>query len=174
MEASFDHGQLVVSGSGIAAYLDISSEQGRGFLKFLVGDAQRCQLQQRVGEIGIRAQGRLEELFGGRLISLPSFDVTHVEQAGSVVRVELKPLLEIFFGFIESPQMAVGETHKDIGARRRFELDQRFKFLDRLFGFSRHEVALAQRGMEIGPLGARFSCRTPAAGSHPRNNSATC
>ena len=46
VEAPLDHGELVVSGSGVAADLDISSEQGRRFLKFLVGDSQICQLQQ--------------------------------------------------------------------------------------------------------------------------------
>ena len=60
VQAPLDHGELVVSGSWVAAYLDVSSEQGRGFLKFLVGDSQIGQLQQRFGEIRIRFQRLLK------------------------------------------------------------------------------------------------------------------
>src|SRR5258705_7755123 len=48
MEAPLDHGELVVTRSGVAAYFHVSSEKLGGLFQFLVFDAQIRQLQQRV------------------------------------------------------------------------------------------------------------------------------
>ena len=101
-------------------------------------------------------QRLLKELFGGRLISLPPFDVAHVEQAGSVVGIELQTLLKIFSGLIEASQMAVRESQKSVGSRRGIELDQDFELVDRFLRLAGHEIAFAQRGVKIGAFGSDF------------------
>src|SRR4029077_4088188 len=121
METSLDHGKLVVSGSGVAADFDVSSEQNCGFLKFLVRDSQIGQLQQRFGEVRIRLEGSLNEPFGGCLISLPLFDVSQVEQARSVAGIEPEALLEISSGLVEAPQVPVRESQRCIGGGRGVE-----------------------------------------------------
>ena len=55
--------------------------------------------------------------------------------------------------------MPVRESQKCIGARRGIQSDQSFEFLDRLLHFSRHEIALAQGGVKIGPLRSDFQTR---------------
>ena len=45
MEAPLNHGELVVSGSRVAADFDVSTKQSGRFLELLVGDSQVGQLQ---------------------------------------------------------------------------------------------------------------------------------
>ena len=86
------------------------------------------------------------------MISLPLLDVTHVEQARSVVRIELEPSLEIFARFVESPEMPVRKPHERVGARGGIHFDQRFELVDGFLGFPRHEIAFAERRAKIGAL----------------------
>ena len=67
-------------------------------------------------------------------------------------RIELQSFLEIFSGFIEAAQVTVRESQKCVGARRRVELHQFLKFVDRLFSFARHEVAFPECSAQVGPL----------------------
>ena len=95
-------------------------------------------------------------MFGGRLISLALFNVTQVEQARSVVRIELQALLKIFSGLVEAPQMAVREPHERIGTRGRIQFDQSFELFDGLFRFAGHEITFAESGVQIGALRSNF------------------
>ncbi len=147
MEAAFDHGELVVTRSGVAAHFHVSSEKLGGLFQFLVFDAQVRQLQQRVGEIRIRTQRLLQQLFGFGVISLMLLDIAHVKQAGSVAWIELETFLKVFPGFFEPPEMAVREAHKRVRAWRGIQLDQVFELFDGLFHLAGHEIALAQSGV---------------------------
>ena len=86
------------------------------------------------------------------MVSLPLFDVTHVEQAGSVVRIFLQPRLEILASLIESSEVPVSKTHESIRARRRVQFDQCLELVDGLRGLPGHKIALAQRRAKIRAL----------------------
>ena len=79
MEAPLHHGELVISGSGVAADFYISSKQVGGLFQSLVGDSQIGQLQERFRIIRIRPESLLKQLFGPRVISLALLDVAHVK-----------------------------------------------------------------------------------------------
>ena len=101
----------------------------------------------------------LKEPFGGRLISLPLFDVAQVEQARSVVGIELEALLEISSGLVEASQVPVRESQSCIGGSRGVEADQNFELLNGLLHSVGHEIAFAQGGVKIGAFRSDFQAR---------------
>ncbi len=66
----------------------------------------------------------LKELLGARVIALALFDESHIEEARSVVRIEFESVVEVFQGFIEASEMAVGESHEGVGSGRGIEFDE--------------------------------------------------
>jgi DNA-binding transcriptional regulator of glucitol operon len=79
MEVPLHHGEFVVSGSRVAADLNISVEQVCSFGKSLLGNTQIRQFQQRFGQAGVGAQGLLKQRFSGSVVSLPLLDITDVK-----------------------------------------------------------------------------------------------
>jgi len=54
----------------------------------------------------------LKKYLRAHVISLPLFDVTHVEQARSVAGIEFEAGFEVFASFVEASKMPVREAHK--------------------------------------------------------------
>ena len=98
----------------------------------------------------------LKQFLGPRVIPLTLLDIAHVEEAGSVARILLEAFLKIISGFIKSPQMAVGESHEGVGSRGGVQMDEIRELLDGFRRFARHEIALAQSGVQVGALRCDF------------------
>src|SRR5580692_7376295 len=150
MKILLHHRELVVSGSGIPAYLDVPPQKNCGLFESFAGDAQIRQLQQGFGKIGVGPERLLVKFFRARWMALPLFDVSEIEQAGRVVRIPFEPSLKILARFIESSQTPVRNSHESVRLRRGFELDQFLELRNSLFRFFSLEIALTQRRVEIG------------------------
>jgi len=72
------------------------------------------------------------------------------------VRIELETLLEIFAGFVEAAEVAIGEAEKSVRAGGRIDCDEIVEYLDGFFRAAGHEVAFAEGGAEIGAAGSEF------------------
>src|SRR5271170_3620392 len=148
-QTPLDHRELVVSGSRVPADTNILPEQFCGLRKLPGGNPEISQFQKCVGIVRIESKGLLIHRFGGRGISLALSDITQIEEAGTVVRVQLQSLLKILLRLIKAPQMTVGKSQKGIRTCRRFDLDQLLECLDSFVDLAGHEIALAESGKEI-------------------------
>ena len=101
-QIAFDHCQFVVTLGGLVANFYEAAKKLGGFGKTFCRDAEVCELDESIGEIGIGFEGLLKIVFRFGLIALAAFYVADVEEARRVVRVELEALFEILAGFVES------------------------------------------------------------------------
>jgi len=87
---------------------------------------------------------------------LAAFDVADVEEARRVVRVELEALLEIFAGFVEAAEVAIGEAEKGVRAGGGIDCDEMVKFFDGFFRPAGHEITFASAAWRSARRGASF------------------
>src|ERR1700730_1799408 len=140
MQVALDHRELVITGSRIAANFYVAAEKYCSFLELLARKTKVGQLQQSFGIIRVRFERLLEKTFGGAVISLALLDVTHIEKAGTVARVELQAFLKVLLGFIKATEMAIGKPHECVGARGRVERDEVLELVNGSFRLAGHEV----------------------------------
>jgi len=155
-QIAFDHGEFVVTLRGIVADFYVAAEKFGGFGETFGRDPEICELDESIGEIGIGLERLLEILFRFGLIALAAFDVADVEEARRVVRVELEALLEIFAGFVEAAEVAIGEAEKGVRAGGGIDCDEMVKFFDGFFRPAGHEITFAERSVEIGAAGSEL------------------
>ena len=155
-QVALDHCEFVIALGRIAADSYVATKKFGGFGKTLRGDAEIRKLDECIGEIGIGLERLLKILLGFGLIALAAFDVTDVEQARRVVRIELETLFEIFPGFVEAAEVAIGEAEKSVRAGGGVDCDQIVKFFDGFFRAAGHEITFAERSVQIGARGSKF------------------
>jgi len=163
-QIAFGHRELVIALGWIATDFDVATKKFGGFGKTLRGDAEIRELDECVGEIGIGLERLLKILLGFGLIALAAFDVTDVEQARRVVRIELETLFEIFPGFVEAAEVAIGEAEKSVRAGGGIDCDKIVEFFDSFFRAAGHEITFTEGSMEVGTARSEFD-----AGFEERN-----
>lgn len=155
-QIAFDHGEFVIALGRVATDSYVATKKFGGFGKTLRGDAEIRKLDECVGEIGIGLERLLKILFGFGLISLAAFDVANVEQARRVMGIDLEALFEIFAGFVEAAEVAIGEAEKSVRAGGGIDCDEIVKFFDSFFRTAGHEITFAKRSVEIGAARSEF------------------
>src|SRR5437867_8672567 len=114
------------------AHFYISAHQFRGFSELPVLHTKICEFKKRIGKIRIGAKRLLKMAVCRSSIPLALFDEADVEQASGIRSLPLQPLLEILVSFIETSQVAIGESQEGVRASRRLQLDQLLEFIDGL------------------------------------------
>ena len=102
VKVSFHHGQLVITGSGIAAHFYVAPKKVGGLGVFLFACPKIGQFEQSFGKIRIGAKSLLEQPIGLCVAALPLLNISNVKQARGVGRIEFQTLVEILQGFIEA------------------------------------------------------------------------
>ena len=115
-----------------------------------IAETRRPATDSRWTDLGGKDEGRALTA----LIALAASNVAEIEEARGVARIEFQAFGKIFLRFIETAEVAIGESEEGVGTGGGIDLDQLFEFGDGFIGFARHEKAFAKRGAEIGTLGA--------------------
>jgi len=163
-QIAFDHGEFVIALGRIATDFYVAAKKFCGFRKASGGDAEIRKLDECVGKIGIGFECLLKIAFRFGLIALAAFDVADVEKARRVVGVEFEALFEIFAGFVEAAEVAIGETEKRVRAGGGIDCDEIVKFFDGFFSPAGHEITFTECSVEIGAARSEFD-----AGLEERN-----
>ena len=163
-QIAFDHGEFVIALGRIATDFYVAAKKFCGFRKASGGDAEIRKLDECVGKIGIGFECLLKIAFRFGLIALAAFDVANVEEARGVVGVEFEALFEIFAGFVEAAEVAIGEAEKRVRAGGGIDCDEIVKFFDGFFSPAGHEITFTECSVEIGAARSEFD-----AGFEERN-----